>query len=453
MDFLTTVLGMGGIVWTLVFFILALGIIVFVHEYGHYIVGRWSGIHAEVFSLGFGPVLYTRTDARGTRWQIAAVPLGGYVKFLGDADAASGKDGAALAELSESDKRHTMHGAPLWARTLTVAAGPVFNFILAGVVIFGMLLWMGVATDRPVVGQVATLPGQEEGLQPGDEILAINGTATPDWESYMTAASELPPAPSVSYTVLRAGVETVVTAGHPLPPLVGSVQLKSAALAAGLQEGDVVLEAAGKPVSTFAELPPIVEGLAGAPVSLKIWRAGDAAQGEGAQILDLTITPNRRDLPNAEGGFETRWLIGLSAGMLFEPEVRSPGLIEAATLSLERLWFMGTTSLSSLWNVVTGTISSCNISGAISMAQVMGQSATQGADYYIQMLAMLSLGIGLINLFPIPVLDGGHLVFFAYEAVMRRPPPDAALRVLMTFGLALVLTFMGFALFNDLTCA
>lgn len=453
MDLLTTILGTGGLVWTLVFFVIALGIIVFVHEYGHYIVGRWSGIHAEVFSLGFGPVIYTRTDKRGTRWQIAAVPLGGYVKFLGDADAASGKDAEAIAGLSDTEKRHTMHGAPLWARAATVLAGPVFNFILAGVVIFGMILWTGIATDKPVVGSMAVMPGASEdgagGLQPGDAVLALNGTETPDWESYMAAASALPPSPQISYTVLRDGVETTVTAGHPLPPLVGSVQLKSAALAAGLQEGDVVLEAGGKSVSTFAELPPIVEGLAGAPVPLKIWRADGAA----GQILDLTITPNRRDLPKPEGGFETRWLIGLSAGMLFEPEVRQPGLFEAVSISVERLWFMASMSLSSLWNVVTGAISSCNISGAISMAQVMGQSATQGADYYIQMLAMLSLGIGLINLFPIPVLDGGHLVFHAYEAVFGRPPHDAALRVLMTFGLALVLTFMAFALFNDLTCS
>lgn len=450
MDILASVLGMGGLVWTLVFFIIAIGIIVFVHEYGHYIVGRWSGIHAEVFSLGFGRVIYTRTDKRGTRWQIAAIPLGGYVKFLGDADAASAEaDQAAMAGLSAAERRHTMHGAPLWARSATVLAGPVFNFILAAVVILGMLMWTGIATDKPVVGKLAALPVAEQGLRTGDEIVALNGAATPDWESYMKAASDLPPAASVSYSVLRGGTETIVTSSHPLPPLVGSVQLKSAAIAAGLQTGDVVLQAGGKPVSAFAELPPIVEALAGAPVALKIWRD----DGKEGVILDLSITPNRRDIPKAEGGFETRWLIGLSAGPLFEPETRQPGLIEALSISLDRLWFMVTTSLSSLWHVVTGAISSCNISGAISMAQVMGQSATQGASYYIQMLAMLSLGIGLINLFPIPVLDGGHLVFHVYEAIFRRPPPDAALRVLMTLGLALVLTFMAFALFNDLTCS
>ena len=227
------------------------------------------------------------------------------------------------------------------------------------------------------------------------------------------------------------------------------VQLKSAAYAAGLQEGDVVVEADGQIITSFAQLPPIVEGLAGAPVALKIWRADGAA----GTTLDMSITPNRRDIPRPQGGFETRWMIGLAAGMLFEPEVRRPGLAEAATMVLDRLWFMVSMSLSSLWNVLTGAISSCNLSGAISMAQVMGQSATQGADYYIEMLAMLSLGIGLINLFPIPVLDGGHLVFHAYEAVFRRPPPDSVMRVLMTFGLALILTFMAFALFNDVTCS
>ena len=450
MDFLTTVLGTGGLIWTLVFFILAIGIIVFVHEYGHYIVGRWSGIHAEVFSLGFGPILYTRTDTRGTRWQIAAVPLGGYVKFLGDADAASGKDAGAIAGLSQAEKRHTMHGAPLWARAATVAAGPIFNFILALAVYWGLVLWTGIATDKPVIGRLAVLPDTVQGLQPGDQVLALNGTETPDWETYLKTASTMPASATASFLVLRNGDQMVVTSAHPMPALVAGVQLKSAAIAAGLEEGDVILKADGQTITAFAQLPPIVAALAGAPVALTVWRADGTAKGT---TFDLTITPNRRDLPKPEGGFETRWLIGLSGGLLFEPEVRNAGLFEALTLAAEQTWFAATTSLSSLWSVATGMISSCNISGAITMAQVMGQSASQGIEHYIGMLAMLSLGIGLINLFPIPVLDGGHLVFFAYEAVFRRPPPDAALRILMTFGLALVLTFMAFALFKDMTCS
>jgi regulator of sigma E protease len=439
--------GMGGLAWTLMFFILAIGIIVFVHEYGHYIVGRWSGIHAEVFSLGFGPVLFSRQDRRGTRWQVALVPLGGYVKFLGDSDAASGKDAAAMAGLSADERRHTMHGAPLWARSATVAAGPLSNFILAVIVTFGMISWIGVA-DRPVVAKIADLPAGAQPLQAGDVVLALNGTATPDWESYLVAASKIGPAAVVTYQIDRAGEVLTLEAAHPMPPLVASVQLKSAAFAAGIQEGDVVLEANGQPVSAFMEMPPIVEGLAGAPVPLKIWRASDS----GGEVIDMTITPNRRDIPKADGSFETRWLIGLSGGLLFEPEVRHPGPWEAAVMAADQMWFAAKSSLLGLWSVITGAISACNISGPIGMAQVMGQAATQGADYYLSMLAIMSLGIGLINLFPIPVLDGGHLVFHAYEAVFRRPPPEGVLRVLMTVGLFIVLTFMAYALTNDITC-
>ena len=156
-------------------------------------------------------------------------------------------DAAAIAALSANEKRHTMHGAPLWARSATVAAGPIFNFILALVVYWGLILWTGVATERPVIGTVATLPGAAQPLASGDQVLTLNGVETPDLESYLLAARDLPAAASVDYRILRDGTEQMVTAAHPMPPLVASVQLKSAALAAGLEEGDVILAANGKP--------------------------------------------------------------------------------------------------------------------------------------------------------------------------------------------------------------
>jgi regulator of sigma E protease len=435
-DFTNVVAGAGHTVWSVAFFIIAVAVIVAVHEYGHYIIGRWSGIHAEVFSLGFGPVIYSRVDKRGTKWQIAALPIGGYVKFLGDKDAASTPDHAAVAGLSADEARHTMLGAPLWARAATVAAGPVFNFILAWVVLFGLITATGVATNLPVVGQMNPTPFQGETLEVGDQILAVDGIQTPDLATFASVASDLPPAASVTYHIDRAG--------NPFLPLVAAVSPKNAGMDAGIQSGDVILQAGGTDVTAFSQLPALVEASKGAPISLKIWRAG--------QVIDLTLSANRRDLPKADGGFETRWLIGLNGGMLFEPQTRQPGLWETASMAASGLWQNTKLSLSGLWHVVSGQISSCNLSGPVGMAQVMGDAARMGSEEFISMLAMMSLGIGLLNLFPIPVLDGGHLMFFAYEAVFRRKPAPAVMNILMMLGLLTVLSFMFFALGNDFTC-
>lgn len=444
MDFTNVVAGAGNTVWTVAFFIIAVAIIVAVHEYGHYIVGRWSGIHAEVFSLGFGPVIYSRVDKRGTKWQLAALPIGGYVKFLGDKDAASSPDHAAVAGLSPEEARHTMAGAPLWARAATVAAGPIFNFILALVVLFGLITYTGVATDLPVVGQMNDNPYQGETLAAGDQILSVNGIQTPDLKTFVAVANDLPPTATVTYHIDRAGKAVDVQGPHPFLALIGSVMPKNAGMNAGIQTGDVILQAAGQDITTFSQLPPLVEATKGAPIALKIWRAG--------QVLDLTLSPNRRDIPKAEGGFETRWMIGLGSSMLFEPQTRQPGLWETTTLAVTTLWQNAKLSLSGLWHVVSGQISTCNLSGPVGMAQVMGDAARLGPEQFISMLAMMSLGIGLLNLFPIPVLDGGHLMFFAYEAVFRRKPAPAVMNILMLFGLVLVLSFMFFALGNDFTC-
>lgn len=436
---------LGGYAWTAAFFLIGLAIIITVHEYGHYIVGRWSGIHAEVFSLGFGPVLFSRVDKRGTRWQLAAIPFGGYVKFLGDSNAASAKDGAAIERLSPEERRHSMHGAPLWARAATVAAGPAFNIILTLVVFIGLIALTGVPTERPVVGKVHPTPFAAASLMTDDRILSVNGTPTPDLESYSRMVASLPPAASVTYHIERAGTEMDVTGPHPFPPIVGSVYPKNAAMDAGIRPGDVIVKANGQTIDAFSQLPPLVEASAGQPVSLSIWREG--------QMLDLTLKPNRRDIPRADGSFETRWLIGLSGTTLFEPEMRRAGPWETVTLAAENTWFLGKTSLSGLWHVVTGAISSCAISGPIGMAEVMGDAARSGPEVFLQMLAALSLGIGLLNLFPIPVLDGGHLMFYAYEAVMRRPPSERFLGYVMAGGLAIILGFMLFALGNDMLCS
>ena len=434
----------GGLVWTVIAFVVALSIIVAVHEYGHYIVGRWSGIHADVFSLGFGPVVYSRIDKRGTRWQLAALPFGGFVKFAGDADAASGKDGAKMSTLSGAELRRTMHGAPLWARAATVAAGPIFNFILSIVVFMGLFLAYGVASKLPVIGSMKPLPYDAQSLLPGDQILSVAGLDTPDFDTFFDATKDLPITKTVDYRVQRAGGALVVTGPYPFPPVADGVQPRSAASAAGIKSGDVILAIDGKPVSAFEQVRTAVGASDGKAMVFKVWRDGAA--------FDATMTPQRRDLPKDGGGFETRWLIGMSGGLMFVPELHTPGLFEAASLAGQRTWDAGTTNLSFLWNIVIGNVSTCNVSGPIGIAKVSGDAARQGLDSFIMLIALLSTSVGLLNLFPIPVLDGGHLVFHAFEAVTGKPPSDRVLRVLMGIGLTALLGLMAFALTNDIFC-
>ncbi|MEM9392273.1 MAG: RIP metalloprotease RseP [Pseudomonadota bacterium] len=434
----------GNLIWTLLAFVVALSVIVAIHEYGHYIVGRWCGIHAEVFSLGFGPVLFKRTDKYGTQWQIAALPFGGFVKFLGDSDAASGKDGDGLSAMSDEDRARTMHGAKLWKRAATVAAGPVFNFILSIIVFGGMIFVQGTATERPTVGALAALPMTVEGVQTGDVILSVGGIETPDYETLNAARETLPRTGVLAYTVDRAGQSIEVDGPFLMPPLVSGVQPRSAAMDAGFEEGDVITAVDGVPIFAFEELRDVVSASEGRTLDLTVWRAGSEDNFE--------LAPRRVDLPVPDGGFETRWLIGITGGMFFEPETVMPGPVDALRSGVAQTGFIIQSSLSGLWHMITGAISTCNISGPIGIAETSGAVASQGLDQFIWFIAVLSTAVGLLNLFPIPVLDGGHLVFHAYEAVAGRPPSDRALRVMMTAGLTMLLSLMVFALTNDLFC-
>ena len=434
----------GSFAFTIFAFVAALSIIVAIHEYGHYIVGRWSGIHADVFSIGFGPVLASRVDKRGTRWQIAALPFGGYVKFKGDADASSGKDAAAIDAMDVEERRRSMHGAPLWARAATVAAGPVFNFILSILVFSLFLFFTGRPVDEPRIGAQAALPADIQQLEAGDLILAMAGEPVTGFGDLFDIAAELEPSATATYVVERDGARIETEAAFPLIPLVQSVAPQSAAIAAGMEEGDVIRSVNGMPIYAFSQLRDAVEAAGGSPIDLTVWRSGET--------LDMTLTPRRTDLPSADGGFETRWLIGVTGGLSFEPVREGVGAGAALGYGVEQTGFIIQSSLSGLWHMITGAISSCNLQGPIGIAETSGAAASQGFDNFVWFIAVLSTAVGLLNLFPIPVLDGGHLVFYAYEAVAGRPPSDGALRVMMTVGLAIVLSVMVFALGNDLFC-
>lgn len=428
----------GGAAFTIVSFVVALSVIVAVHEYGHYIVGRWTGIHAEVFSIGFGPVLFSRVDRRGTRWQIAALPFGGYVRFLGDANAASTRSLTA-----GSTDRNTMAGAPVWARALTVAAGPAFNFALSILVFAVLIMLQGRTTDPLTVAELQPLPasyGQE--LLAGDAILEIDGQTIPDFSGLRDFARGLPDVAALRYTVDRQGIQANVLGPYPYASVVANVTPGSAAYQAGLQGGDVITAIDGTSIATFDEIIAAVSASAGRELTFDIWREGT--------VTPTVIAPRRVDLPTPDGGFDTVWLIGITGSLVFEPETERFGPVDSLGYGANQVWYIARSSISALSHIVSGAISSCNLSGPIGIAKTSGAMAAQGVSNFIWFIAILSTAVGLLNLFPIPVLDGGHLVLHAYEAIARRKPSELAVRFLMGLGLTLILGMTFFALANDL---
>lgn len=425
---------LGNSVFIIAAFIVVISVIVAIHEYGHYIVGRWCGIHAETFSLGFGKVLFSRTDKHGTKWQVAALPFGGYVKFLGDANAASYGSTEVAPEVNP---RNTMHGAPLWARTATVAAGPIFNFILAIAIWAGYLLYEGKPTEDLVFEADYAMPARfASELKAGDQIISIGGIPVGE------EGQELEIAPRIDYEVIRDGQTMTVQGPYLVPPRASGVAPRSAADRAGIKIDDVIVAANGQEIWGFGDVVEVVNVAEGEPIALTVWRAGDE--------LDFTLAPRRTDLPLADGGFETRWLIGITGTEFFESAKEPYGVWEAVNDGTSQLWLRLKTTVSALGHVIVGDISTCNLSGPVGIAQMSGAVAQQGTLNFVLLIASISAGIGLMNLFPIPMLDGGHLVFYAYEAVFRRKMNDRILNGLMIVGVSIVGSFMVFAIFNDL---
>ena len=445
MDLGSLIPSFGNLALTIVAFILALIPIVGIHEFGHYIVGRWSGIKADVFSIGAGPVLVSRTDRRGTRWQIAALPIGGYVRFHGDADAASGNaDADAMSQMSATERRQTLHGAPLWARAATVAAGPFINFLFSIVIFAGIAFWQGVPTDPLTVAEPKPVPGVEGVLLPGDEIVAIAGRPTPALEDFAAYIESLPNESPVDWTLSRDGEEITVRTLFPYPAMVDYVAPQSAASEATIEQGDLVETVNGVAVATFDDLKALIEGGNGAPVALGINRGGEP--------VEVTLTPRRVDEPRPDGSYVTNWRIGIGGGLIFTPATAVPGIGEAVGAGFASVKTIITASISGIWHMVAGNISSCNMRGVITIAETSGDAASQGLASFISFVAVLSTAIGLLNLFPIPVLDGGHLMFHAYEAIAGRAPSARVLNALTMIGLALVIGLMVFGLSNDIFC-
>jgi regulator of sigma E protease len=312
---------------------------------------------------------------------------------------------------------------------------------------FGLSISQGVTKNPLTVGQVYDVPQVSE-VQVGDILKRVGSIDVPadgEFSDFFLAIRENPDGPIIDYVVERKGRVVVVQGPAMDLARISSLIPRSAAIEAGLKVGDVITHVNGDPIHYFSDLKVAVEGSNGAPLSLRVYRAGET--------LDFDLQPKKVEEQNDQGGYDVFWRIGIVSTLYaFEPESEAIGVTEAAQNAARTTYSVMKASITGLVDVVTGAISSCNLSGPIGIAETSGQMARQGGDSLIWFIAVLSTAVGLINLFPIPVLDGGHLVFHGYEAVTGRPPNLRVMNAMMMAGLAIVLSFMMFALFNDVFC-
>ncbi len=426
-------------------FLLVLGVVVFVHEYGHYIVGKWVGIKADVFSIGFGKELFHWIDKNGMRWRVGLLPLGGYVKFRGDMNAASaGANKEAIAKMTPEERAGAFHLAPVWARALTVLAGPVFNFILSIIVFTAIAMFQGKEVNEAIVGSISPTADAEIGLQAGDRVISINGNFV---STFNDLVAELDATDGQVSTALvnRGAGEEEVTIRYSRPATIDAVLPGGAAADAGLDRGDVITAVDGEPIPTFEALrDKVFASPEGAALLLDVTR--------GDQQLQLTLEPVMTDSVDEDGNPIKRPMIGVQNRSFggIEPLVEPASLWDSLVYGGVRTWGIISATVSYIYNMIFGDADASQLGGPIQIAKVSGQAAEQGLDSLLIMIALISTSIGLINLFPIPVLDGGHLVFYALEAVRGRPIKERWQEIGNGLGLSMILLLMVFATINDL---
>ncbi len=374
-DFLTSFFSYDNIVITTIIpFLFVLTIVVFVHEMGHYLVGRWCGIGVREFSIGFGPELIGFNDRRGTRWKLSAIPLGGYVKFLGDMSVTSDPNSQETEALSADERRHAFHTQPVWKRALTVFAGPAANFILTIAVFAVMFSIYGRYVSEPTVAEVRPgSPAEAAGFLPGDRFVSVDG----------------------------------------------------------------------RRVETFGDVQRLVSGRAGDAIVFVMLRGEDE--------VTLTATPELTEQTDALGNTIRVGVIGV----VNNEELGQPRLIEyspggALVEAVEETGHIIVRTGQFLQRFAVGREDRCQLGGPVRIADMAGRAAALGFEWLVQLVALLSVGIGFLNLLPIPPLDGGHLVFYGIEAVARRPVSERVMEAVYRAGLLMVLAFMAFVFWNDI---
>jgi len=444
MELLAQIPIIGGTLAVVVPFLIVLSIVVFVHEYGHYIVGRWCGIKAEVFSIGFGKVLWKWTDRHGTRWQVAMLPLGGFVRFVGDMNPASA--GHANEEnLTPEERKTAFHNAGLLSRTLTVMAGPFANFLLSVVIFAGILLSLGQASNDPVIGSIGTEAVEDVGLEPGDRVLSISGQEVISFGDIINILARTNGLPQTAM-VERGGDVREITVRYHRVPRISQVTPGMPAARAGMLSGDVFRTIDGVAVNSYRELQLITaEKRHGAEIEVVVEREGeqlvfrfvpDLVKRQHPVTEELVLLPTM--------GIRGSALAGI------EPERDPVPILRALRGGVTETWRIISGTMIYISDMVFKGADTSQLGGPIRIAEISGDAAAQGFSSMVWLIAVLSTSIGLINLFPIPILDGGHLMFYAVELVRGRPVGEAWMRVGTMIGLSLVLLLMVFATYNDL---
>jgi regulator of sigma E protease len=365
--------GISGALFVAAAFLFVLSIVVFVHEMGHFLVARWCGVKVSAFSMGFGPEICAFTDRHGTRWRIAWIPLGGYVKFMDDENGASVPNREAMERMTPQERSESFHSKPLWQRAAVVAAGPIANFLLAILIFTAVFSIWGVRVTEPKVGEVI--------------------------------------------------------AGSP-------------ALQAGFQKGDLIRSIDGNEITSFNQVLRIVSASPEVKLVVGVERGG--------RLVSIPVVPELKEIPDTLGGVMRRGIIGIRPELgPGATEMRPTGVVEAMGLGVKESWFVVTATFQYLYKLTQGKESADQLGGPVRIAEVSGQVAKVGFEPLLQLVAVISVSVGLINLFPIPLLDGGHLMFYAIEAVRRRPLSERAQEIGFRIGLAVVLSLMVFSFWND----
>jgi regulator of sigma E protease len=448
---------MGSAFGSVLAFIVAISVLVAVHEYGHYIVGRWTGMKVLRFSIGFGKPIWMRIGGKDrTEYCISAIPLGGYVRFL---DTREGP-------IPEADEGRAFNQRPVPQRIAVLLAGPAFNFLFAIVAYWALFLY-GIPTLVPAVGAVE--PGSyaaEAGLEQGDRIVAVGDVQTPDWESALVAMlDQMVSEGRVPLTLetedgwqrdatidvgadarrltepgmLFEGLGFRPFGAGDLPADIGRVEDDGPAKAAGLEPGDRIVGIDGVPILDFGDLVEAVQPRANQRVSVDYVRDG--------QMLSTTLVIQEQ---RVDGEVRGRLGVAHSGDFTEFYYQRRYGPVESLDQAMTRTWSSTVFTLRMLGRMVTGDVSIKNISGPINIAQFAGESAERGLDYFLGFLAIVSISLGVLNLLPIPVLDGGQIVYQSIEGLKGSPLSERAQVVGQQIGIFALILLMSFAFYNDL---